>query len=1149
MKNRFFKKGFNVILSLMLISSSSTLGIISPENVYAAAVPELLITEIMPNPSNEGLAGDPYEYVELYNNSNKPIRISDYKVIVDKSGSVTQTWDFKDNKLILPKSTMVVWFNSKYSNSKTWDDFIKHFEGTDNNFTDEKRLRFTALGLANTGTFNHTVYRKSNNSKVCIATYVGETDANIQDGTIHYRYPSNGINMEKVADNKKASPGTVTSDQLPPVESSDNILPVILHDKVSDYGKISAKVTDNNAVEGVTLYYRTNLKSDLNFVTMANSSEEPTLYEGIIPEREVEGAGWFEYYIEAYDGINLTKTVRYKVDIVDEEAPLIKDIVPKPGKNYVQVYNLDGTKNLRPTIAASYSDFSGVNKSSVKLYFNDVEVTEKATVTDTDVSFVPEEDLKLGNYSIKLEVSDNSLLANKATQTWSFEVTDNEEKYNIYFGQLHSHSSYSDGLGTPEQAYDHARYKGNADYFALTDHSNLLGDTTNYAVSKRTDYETSGEWKNIKQVADQKNVNDRFVAIAGYEMTWTEKSGGFGHMNTFNTNWYESALNPNMNLPNYYELLKQDPTSISQFNHPSDTWGDFDNFGYYSKEIDDRIPLIELKYAEHYSNYIRALDKGWHVGPASNQDNHEADWVTANDIRSVALAHRLTREDILDAIQKRRVYATLDKNLMLRYTANGEQMGTILSNPEKLSIHIEASDPDSSDRIIKASVISNAGIEVASKEFDGNDIVWDLELDAMYGYYFVDIRQADGQYAVSAPIWTGLPESVSISIIPEPNVSDNNNSTKVNAVITNNSDTQISNLKVEFFKDNLEQGNKIGEKYIKTLAPSERKSAFVSFFNSSLDGKVLVRVTNNESKMNAYLSSIIIPELIITEILPKSSPDIAGSASDEYEFIEVYNTTNKTINMKDYKIVYWAGNGSNNQKTYDITQNKFIEPGKTMIIWVKPVNSIKTISDYNEHYSTNLETGQYCEVIGSLDNDGSSKLVTIYRKTDNKLVTKAKYDDGLNIGMDSVRYESIVYKYPTDDGRMVSRIAANQIPTPGRLKEGQLNAGIETPSIEININTQEENFNLGSTQVVTAEIANNSPVAQSVCLISGLYDSDNRLVKFTKTSKTIVEGGNQQEISLEIDIPSSGVNKAIIFVWDGLDTMRPLITPRIISIR
>ncbi len=39
-----------------------------------------------------------------------------------------------------------------------------------------------------------------------------------------------------------------------------------------------------------------------------------------------------------------------------------------------------------------------------------------------------------------------------------------------YFGLLHSHTSYSDGMGTPDDAYKYAKKTG-LDFFALTDHN------------------------------------------------------------------------------------------------------------------------------------------------------------------------------------------------------------------------------------------------------------------------------------------------------------------------------------------------------------------------------------------------------------------------------------------------------------------------------------------------------------------------------------------------------------------------------------------------------------------------------------------------------------------------------------------------------
>ena len=43
------------------------------------------------------------------------------------------------------------------------------------------------------------------------------------------------------------------------------------------------------------------------------------------------------------------------------------------------------------------------------------------------------------------------------------------------------------------------------------------------------------------------------------------------------------------------------------------------------------------------------------------------------------------------------------------------------------------------------------------------------------------------------------------------------------------------------------------------------------------------------------------PYLLITEIVPKSSK---VDSVDGYEFVEIYNNSTKSINLKDYKIVY-----------------------------------------------------------------------------------------------------------------------------------------------------------------------------------------------------------------------------------------------------
>jgi hypothetical protein len=42
--------------------------------------------------------------------------------------------------------------------------------------------------------------------------------------------------------------------------------------------------------------------------------------------------------------------------------------------------------------------------------------------------------------------------------------------YNVYYGMLHSHTSISDGSGTPSEAYEYARFTAELDFFGIADH-------------------------------------------------------------------------------------------------------------------------------------------------------------------------------------------------------------------------------------------------------------------------------------------------------------------------------------------------------------------------------------------------------------------------------------------------------------------------------------------------------------------------------------------------------------------------------------------------------------------------------------------------------------------------------------------------------
>ena len=362
--------------------------------------------------------------------------------------------------------------------------------------------------------------------------------------------------------------------------------------------------------------------------------------------------------------------------------------------------------------------------------------------------------------------------------TFTYQAPVTLNGYNLYFGQLHSHTDISDGAGSVTEAFTHAAGVANLDFLAVTDHSNSFDNESDSQVDLGTDLtNVSNEWKEGHQAAKDATTDD-FVGIYGFEMTWSD---GFGHINTFNTPGFESRSNSEFGnksgstegYQNYYKKLVEVEDSLSQFNHPGTTFGDFQDFAFYDPQVDQRITLIEVGngegaigssgYFPSYEYYTRALDKGWHVAPTNNQDNHKGNWGDSNTARSVVLASDLTEECIYDAIRNYRVYATEDNDLSILYDLNGNAMGSILSKQDAVEITAQISDPtDTAD--MKVEVIVNGGLVLDSQTLtDGKGTVTFTFDSNDYSYYYLRVTQADQNIAVTAPVWTGEGVNAGIS--------------------------------------------------------------------------------------------------------------------------------------------------------------------------------------------------------------------------------------------------------------------------------------------------------------------------------------------------------------------------------------------------
>ena len=462
------------------------------------------------------------------------------------------------------------------------------------------------------------------------------------------------------------------------------------------------------------------------------------------------------------------------VDILDE--PVISNVTPAQGAQ-------TGAEK-RPTISAEISN-AGEN-ASVTMTVNGEKVD--AAYANGKVTYTPAAAMADGKVTVTVTVKRAD--KKETSKTWSFTI--GEATFQRYFGQLHSHTQYSDGAGSLESALAYVKAlpdNANVDFVAFTDHSNYFDSKNNpnveaalYDTSLVKDSDPSHSWATYKNTVAAFNAANagKKVAIAGFEMTW---SGGPGHINTFNTPGIVSRNNTTLNnktkdagLQAYYKLLSQTEgvNSISQFNHPGTTFGNFIDFGYWNAVVDTRMYMVEVGngegqigaggYYPSYEQYIMALDKGWHVAPTNNQDNHKGRWGNANDARDVILTDDFTEDGIYAALRARRMYATEDKNLELDYTVNGNMMGSIIDVPEKLNFEISFNDPDRTDSIAKVELVVNSG-KVAYTWNSAADLAKgsvSVELAPEYTYYFVRVTEGDGDLAVTAPVWVG--ESLKLGI-------------------------------------------------------------------------------------------------------------------------------------------------------------------------------------------------------------------------------------------------------------------------------------------------------------------------------------------------------------------------------------------------
>jgi Protein of unknown function (DUF3604) len=329
--------------------------------------------------------------------------------------------------------------------------------------------------------------------------------------------------------------------------------------------------------------------------------------------------------------------------------------------------------------------------------------------------------------------------------TWDIDGT----THRAYIGSLHSHTAFSDGLGTPEEAYAFARDVAGMDFWGVSDH--VFGPPG----TPRTI--TYANWERLQNAAEAANDPGNYVTFWGYEWTTTGE-----HMVV----WNEPELCESRNINDLMAIALRDGRQVNishlwEYLNPL-FW--HERHPVYRPDWDNAITLVDVFPVPTYREvYEELIIQGYRVGAWAGQDNHGGDWGLAGGFSGwgVAWAEELTRDSLESAFRLARTYATRDRDLTLRYSLAGLPMGSegLMSVSSSLTVHLEVELPQGAAPISYIEVMRN-GVQLWAFEHALASFTVDLPIGTVdlgrNAYYIRLWRSGESlPIAVTSPVWIG----------------------------------------------------------------------------------------------------------------------------------------------------------------------------------------------------------------------------------------------------------------------------------------------------------------------------------------------------------------------------------------------------------
>ncbi len=345
-----------------------------------------------------------------------------------------------------------------------------------------------------------------------------------------------------------------------------------------------------------------------------------------------------------------------------------------------------------------------------------------------------------------------------------------ERDFNVYWGEVHGHTSLSDGQGSLDDYFTAARDEAKLDFCAVTDHDHG-------GVGRA---ELWGEkWELTQQKVAEYHQPGTFVTLLGYERdSWPYYANLCLYYREGRGDLVRGVQEGEITRVELEALLARD--DILALPHHTATLSQGANFDALPLEL--MTPLMEVysKWgaSEYFGNpepvtqeargghWQVALERGARMGCLGGSDvhsphpglvHHSGGNLRYDNPGLVAvLAPELSRQAIFEALKTRRCYAASGARILIDFRLDGAVMGEEITLPEEAGRRLWV-------RVVGEGSLGQVELLKNSQPYvcqhlDGSAeqvlfTLTDWQAERKTDYYYVRVTQADGRRAWSSPIW------------------------------------------------------------------------------------------------------------------------------------------------------------------------------------------------------------------------------------------------------------------------------------------------------------------------------------------------------------------------------------------------------------